>query len=296
MLAEKGECVQLHLKDSYFALSSTLIMANVDIDLQAPYTAEDIKELIHEYEQSGASFVEFSVALRQEQGVSVEQESKLLCDALDAAKGGSLIPVVYTSAPQVMAAAAEHGAQMVVDPQALRVPGALEAVANLGLAVCLCYDHSVTFKEDKDDPCAAVSEFFYERVDACLNAKIERQRLIIDPMIGVNASVDFRLKLIGRLKTFGGFGLPLSCALPFGMEVAESSTYGHRMAVVSAVALFAEKQGVRIIRTNKVYDIALAINTWHVLHMSARPFKLTRVITKSLKKALTKHRENQESK
>ena len=52
----------------------------------------------------------------------------------------------------------------------------------------------------------------------------------------------------------------------------------------------AEQQGVRIIRTRKVYDIALAINTWHVLHLSARPFKLSRMIGKSLKKALNKRR------
>ena len=84
--------------------------------------------------------------------------------------------------------------------------------------------------------------------------------------------------------------MPLSCELPRVIEDEENNTYEHRMTVVSAVALFAEQQGVRIIRTRKVYDIALAINTWHVLHLSARPFKLSRMIGKSLKKALNKRR------
>lgn len=282
--------MQLHLRDSYFELSSTLIMANVDIDPNAPLAPEEIKELLHDYEESGASFVEFSVAQHQNSDVGPDTEAQLLCAALDAAKGSSLVFAVYTSNPQVMAQAAEHGAEIVVDPLALRVPGALETVSSLGLVACLCYDQSAIFKEDKDDPCAAVSEFFYERIDACLNAKIERQRLILDPMIGIEASVDFRLKMIGRLKTFNSFGLPLSCELPRVVESAENSVYEHRMTVVSAVALFAEQQGIRIIRTRKVYDIALAINTWHVLHLSARPFKLSRVIGKSIKKALIKRR------
>lgn len=278
--------MQLHLKDSYFDLSSTLIMANVDLDPQDTYTSEEMAELLHDYEDCGATFVEFSV----DNGSSLEEEKARICEALDWAKGSKLIPAVYTSKPEIMSAAAEHGAQLVVDPLALRASGALETVARTGLAVCLCYDQNMVFKEDKDDPCAAVAEFFYERIDACLNAKIERQRLLLDPMIGVDASVDFRLKMIGRLKTFNSFGLPLSCELPHVVE--EKGLPGEdRMPVVSAVALFADQQGIRILRTRKVYDIALAINTWHVLHLSARPFKLSRAIGRTLKKALAKRRE-----
>ena len=126
--------MQLHLRDSYFDLSSTLIMANVDIDPQNPYSAEEVKELLCDYEESGATFVEFSVAQHLDAAVPVEVEAKLLGDALDVAKDSLLIPAVYTSNPQVMAAAAEHGAQIVVDPNALRTPGALETVASLGFS------------------------------------------------------------------------------------------------------------------------------------------------------------------
>lgn len=265
-------------------------MANVDLDPLSPLSPDEIKELLREYEESGATFVEFSVAQHQDATYSAEQSSALLCSALDLASESLLIPAIYTSDPQVMECAAEHGAQIVVDPLSLRAHGAIETVSRLGLVVCMCYDQSVTFKEDKDDPCASVSEFFYERIDACLNAKIERQRLILDPMIGIEASVDYRLKMIGRLKTFNSFGLPLSCELPRVVESEESGVSEHNMSIVTAVALFAEQQGIRIIRTRKVYDIALAINTWHALHLSARPFKLSRVIGKSLKKALIKRR------
>ena len=57
----------------------------------------------------------------------------------------------------------------------------------------------------------------------------------------------------------------------------------HNAAVVTAVALYAEQQGVRIIRTRRVYDLALAFDTWHALHRSARPFKLSRAIGTTLK-------------
>lgn len=282
--------MNLHLRDSNFELSSTLIMANLDLDPKAPLDAEAIQAQLREFEETGATFVEFSVAQYQEHDFPSETEVSLLCAALDAAKDSLLIPAVFTSDPKVMEQAAQHGVEIIVDPLALRAPNAMEVVAKYGLVVLMCFDQTVTFEEDKDDPCAAVSEFFYERLDACINAKIDRQKIILDPMIGVNSSVDFRLKMFGRLKTFNSFGLPLSCELP--RLIADTwQDLDQRMSIMSAVALFAEQQGVRLIRTRRVYDIALTINTWHQLHLSARPFKLSRAIGSRLKKAIAKRRE-----
>ena len=89
-------------------------MANVDIDPQNPYSAEEVKELLCDYEESGATFVEFSVAQHLDAAVPVEVEAKLLGDALDVAKDSLLIPAVYTSYPKVMASAAAHGEEILI--------------------------------------------------------------------------------------------------------------------------------------------------------------------------------------
>lgn len=295
--------MNLHFKDSYLELSSTHIMGNLDLDPKNPLSVEDIREIATDYLESGASLIEFSVEkfTHSEVTVEPEQAAAMLCQAIGAVKDMALIPAVFTSSPVVMEAAVKAGAQMVVDPLALRAPGALETAARLKVVVCLMFDQSIRFDEEQDvDPIAAVSEFFYERLDACMNAKIERQRIILDPLICVHNSMEYRLKMLGRLKTFNSFGLPLSCSLPRMVEdkqqeqalaaVLDSNmaetvnrSLSQDMSIVTAVALFAETQGIRLIRTSRVYELALALDTWHALNLSARPFKLSRAIRHTIR-------------
>ncbi len=275
--------MELKLIDSTLELAGTLIMGNIDLNPEDPLELDEISEIASGYAASGATFVELSVNKYTEKKCSQDAEIDMLCAALESVKESELIPAVYTSDPQIMRKVVECGAQVIIDPLALSAPGALETVSELKCAVILLMDQSVNFTEDDAcDPCATVSEYFYERLDACINAKIDRQRIILDPMISVNTSVDFRLKMFGRLKTFNSFGVPISCALP--RMVAEGKDYAHQsMSIVATVAIFAEQQGVRLIRTNRVYDIALVINSWHALNNSARPFKLSRAIGRRLK-------------
>lgn len=277
--------VRLHLKDSTIELSSTMIMGNIDLNTDAPLSLDDIYDIAEDYKESGATFLEFSVNKYEQRDCSVDGQLDMLCAAIEAVNDCELIVGVYTSNPEIMTKVAQCGAQFIVDPNALRAPGAIEAISSTGLAVCMLYDQQCSFKEEDDsDPCAAVSEFFYERLDACMNAGIDRQKIILEPMIGVHTSVEYRLKIFGRLKTFVSFGLPLSCSLPrLVANESDSNPNEQNMSIVTTVALFAEQQGIRIIRTKKVYDIAVAINSWHALHQSARPFKLTRAIGEKLK-------------
>ncbi len=284
--------MQLQLKDTSITLRSSMIMGIIDISHKNPLSLDEIVEIADEYKDSGAAFIELSVDKYTEHSCSEFEETDILCGALEALKDCELIVGVYTSRPEVMRKAADCGAQFVVDPDALRQPGAIEVIAQTGMAAGLLYDQKCCFSENDDDvdPCAVVSEFFYERLDACMNAHIDRQKIFIDPMIGINTSVDYRLKLFGRLKTFNSFGLPLSCSLP-RMVTDDGYANEQSMSIVTAVALFAEQQGMRIIRTHKVYDIALAINSWHALHQSARPFKLSRAIGEKLKNLANRRRQ-----
>lgn len=262
-----------------------MIMGNIDLNTNAPMSLDDICDLADDYKESGATFLEFSVNKYDHKNCTLDEEIDMLCAAIEAVRDCELIVGVYTSNPEIMTKVASCGAQFIVDPNALRENGAIEAISSTGMAVCMLFDQNCCFKEDDDsDPCAAVSEFFYERLDACMNAKIDRQKIILEPMIGVNTSVEYRIKIFGRLKTFNSFGMPLSCSLPrLVVDASESNSNEQNMSIVTAVALFAEQQGIRIIRTKKVYDIAIAINSWHALNQSARPFKLSRAIGQKLR-------------
>ena len=295
----KEYVVDLHFKDSYLDLSHTEIMGTLDLDPTVHLSTAEIVAAASDFAESGATFIEFSVGKFLPKPVADEIAINILCDAISALKSEPELPIpaVYTSSPAVMKAAVDAGARFIVDPLALRAPGALEMAARLDCALCLLYDQTVLFAEnDGTDPCGTVSEFFYERIDACLNAKIERRRLILDPMISINTSMEYRLKMMGRFKSLTSFGLPLSCELP--RAVADNNDANtveglnrnltQEPSIVTAVSLFLEQQGVRLIRTKSVYDLALGLDTWHALNRSARPFKLTRAIGKTIRRLAKK--------
>src|SRR5699024_6894198 len=96
------------------------------------------------------------------------------------------VPIaVDTSKPAVMRAAAAAGAGMVNDVCALRREGALEAVAELGVAVCLMHmqgePRSMQVAPHYDDVVAEVHRFLADRVFACGMAGIDRRKVMVDP-------------------------------------------------------------------------------------------------------------------
>lgn len=219
------------------------------------------------------------------QNMSTESRAQMLVAACKAVLEiqPDVILGIYTSEPLVMEQTVATGAHFIIDPMALREPGALETVSRLKVNVCLCFDQAYKFDEDdKVDVCGQISEFFYERIDACINAKIDRKKIMLDPSIGRDVGVDYRIKLQGRLKSFNSFALPLSCEIPRVFPTSDEFLR-RNMSVTVAVALFMTQQGFNIIRTKHVYDIGLALDTWLALNFSARPFKIRSLIGRKIK-------------
>src|SRR5262245_38145967 len=72
-------------------------------------------------------------------GVSAEEELCGLVPVREGRSGGAVAVAVERVKPEVMRAAVEAGASMINDVGALRAPGALDAVAASGVAVCLMH-------------------------------------------------------------------------------------------------------------------------------------------------------------
>lgn len=304
----------LRLKDSTtIELASISIMAKLEIDPRSPLSAEDVKAKAREFDEWGCRFIEVSVLCREECPCNKELLNKLNTDALKAlceyneerkinpaissiSSMGLTLPLeegksaedpllfaVVASTPEDIADYCDKGADIIIDPNALRAPGAPEMVARKGCIAILSFDQEIDIDEKAEkDPLAVISEFFYERIDACIQAKIDRKRIIIDPMLGLKSTVDFRLKMLGRIKTLTSFGHPLTYEVPrYSLDGEENLTYN--MAVSIAVGIFVANQGVGIIRTRMVKDIAMAVDTWLALTNSARPFKLSMAVKAKLK-------------
>jgi dihydropteroate synthase len=167
---------------------------------------------------------------------------------------------VDTSSPVVMREAARAGAGLINDVRALRREGAPEAAAETGLPVCLMHmqGEPQTMQDNPryDDVVAEVRDFLRERVAACEQAGIGRERLVLDPGLGFGKTDAHNLRLIACLAEVGFDGLPMLVGF------SRKGTLGRlldrpveeRLAGSLAVAVLAAERGARIIRAHDVAE------------------------------------------
>ena len=174
---------------------------------------------------------------------------------------------VDTSTPAVMREAAVAGAGMLNDIRALQRDGALDAAAT-GLPVCLMHmqgqpttmQESPRYREPVDD----VKQFLRERVSACEQAGIARQRLVLDPGFGFGKNLNHNLELLRRLPEFAELGCPLLVGLSRKSMLGEllGRDVSERLPGSLALAMAAAERGASIIR---VHDVAATADVLKVL-------------------------------
>ncbi|WP_455201770.1 dihydropteroate synthase [Kaarinaea lacus] len=120
---------------------------------------------------------------------------------------------IDTSKPEIMANAIVAGAHVVNDVNALRAPGAVDVIAGSNVAVCLMHMQGEPRTMQKDPHYNnVVEEVFYflqQRVEACLNAGIDKSRIIVDPGFGFGKNLEHNLLLFKQLKRFKELGVAL---------------------------------------------------------------------------------------
>jgi len=201
-------------------------------------------------------------------GVSADEELSRLVPVLE---GLSDLPVpvsVDTTKPEVMHAALRAGASMINDITALTAPGALDAVAPTGAAICLMHMQGEPRTMQKEpsyrDVLAEVAAFLEERVAAAEQAGIARERIVVDPGFGFGKTVAHNFELLRNLGRFTEIGLPVlagwSRKSTLGAITGRSAD--DRLAGSLAAALLAVERGARIVR---VHDVAATRDALAVL-------------------------------
>ena len=191
--------------------------------------------------------------------VSAEEEIYRVVPVIEALVAHTKVPIsVDTSKPAVMTAAVRAGATLINDVRALREPGALEAAADTGAAICLMHMQGEprTMQVDPryDDVVAKVRSFLHERAEACRAAGIARDRLAIDPGIGFGKRLEHNLALLADLPALVGLGWPVL------IGVSRKSMFGallgravdERVAGGVAMTTAAVLNGASILRTHDV--------------------------------------------
>ncbi|OOV86224.1 dihydropteroate synthase [Oceanospirillum linum] len=179
---------------------------------------------------------------------------------------------VDTSTASVIRESAKAGASLINDVRALEKEGALEAAAASGLPVCLMHMQGQP-QTMQDAPSYAdllreVTDYLQKRANACLEAGIPRNRIILDPGYGFGKSVEHNCSLIKHLKDIQTLGYPLLTGTSrksmlgaiTGREIP-----AERIAVSVASALICAQQGAWILRVHDVEETIDALKVYQAV-------------------------------
>jgi len=196
--------------------------------------------------------------------VAAEEEMARVLPVIEGLSRTVAVPIsVDTSQPEVMRAAVAAGARMINDVRALRVPGALEAAADSGAAVCLMHMQGepgdMQANPRYGDVVREVREFLVRRVDECMAAGIARERLCVDPGIGFGKRPEHNLALLARLEELAVDRVPLLVGVSrkalIGIITGRAS--GERLAGSIALAALCACRGAAILRA---HDVAATVD------------------------------------
>ena len=176
------------------------------------------------------------------------------------------VPVsVDTGKPEVIAAATAAGAAMVNDVRALLTPGALEAALAADCAVCLMHMQG-TPATMQDAPhyenvVEEVCGFLEARADACVDAGIPPDHILIDPGFGFGKTLEHNLKLLRHLQELLDLGYPVLVGLSRKSSIARltGADADDRLAGSLAAATLAAWFGAAIIRAHDVQETVRAL-------------------------------------
>lgn len=170
---------------------------------------------------------------------------------------------VDTSTAAVMTESARAGAHLINDVRSLRRPGAMDAAAKSGLPVCLMHMQGEP-DNMQNDPCYGdveqeVLAFLHQRIEACVESGIPRDRLLVDPGFGFGKTLHHNLRLMNRLDTLATLQVPVL------VGVSRKSMIGavlerpvdQRLFGSIALAVMAVQKGARIIRA---HDVAATVD------------------------------------
>jgi len=205
--------------------------------------------------------------------VSAPDEINRVIPLLKAIKQNFNVDVsIDTSKAIVMEEAITHGANIINDVRALQNEGCLAAVVNSNLPICLMHmqglPRTMQHAPQYNDLIDNIKRFFNERIDACINAGIDRKRLILDPGFGFGKTLAQNYQLLNQLSTFTDLGLPILSGTSRKSMLGNllSCKVNERLAGSITTAIIAMQQGASIIRVHDVKETVDALSVLKATH------------------------------
>lgn len=192
--------------------------------------------------------------------VSEQQELDRVVPAVEAlVREFDVVVSVDTSTAVVMTESAKAGCGLINDVRALQRPGALQAAAGTALPVCLMHmqgqPQDMQQAPRYQDVVEEVMSFLRQRMQACQQAGVSADRLMIDPGFGFGKTQQHNLLLLKQLQRFQQLGVPLLAGISRKSMIGAvlDKPVDERLYGSLAAAVLALSQGAWILR---VHDVA----------------------------------------
>lgn len=205
--------------------------------------------------------------------VTPDEEQRRVIPVIEALAAEGVVVSVDTRNASTMNAAMKAGATIINDVTALtHDPQALNVAAETGAYVALMHmkgdPRTMQQEPHYDDVVSEVYAYLAERVEACVEAGVSREKIAIDPGIGFAKNDEHNLTLISQLDRFKELG----CGILLG--VSRKSLIGrisgekdpkNRLAGSLALALSGVERGATILRVHDVAETRQALALWNAL-------------------------------
>lgn len=197
--------------------------------------------------------------------VDTEEELRRVLPVLEGLRDCGVPLSVDTQKPEIMRASIQAGVDMINDVNALRAEGALQAVADSSVAVCLMHmqgePQSMQQNPIYHDVVAEVRAFLVERVAAAERMGIRHNRIVIDPGFGFGKTLEQNLVLLKRLQSFLDLGVTVLAGLSRKSMLGALTglPVGERMVPSVAAAVISAMKGARILRVHDVKETRQAL-------------------------------------
>ena len=170
-----------------------------------------------------------------------------------------------------MSAAIQAGAHIINDVLALQADGAVDAVRQSDVLVCLMHmqgePRTMQAAPLYHDVVAEVTGFLQQRVQACTDAGITRTRLCVDPGFGFGKTLAHNLALFKKLPELAQSDIPVLVGLSRKSMIGQltNAAVDDRLAGSISLALLAAQAGARIVRVHDVRETRQALTIWQAL-------------------------------
>ncbi|CAE7197293.1 ftsH [Symbiodinium microadriaticum] len=209
--------------------------------------------------------------------VSRQEELDRVIPVIEGLRVETDLPLsIDTRHAAVMTEALKAGADIINDVSALTGEGSLAVAAGCDAAIILMHMQGQP-QTMQDDPSyqnvvADVKAWLADRVAACADAGIAKDRLVLDPGIGFGKTLSHNLDLLANLSDLKSLGCPVLLGASrkrFIAGIHRDGPADERVGGSVAAVLAALDRGINLFRVHDVKETAEAIAVWQAIRDTA---------------------------